>query len=248
MSTGYGPRIVNDSLVCYLDSRNLKSYPGTGSLWYDLSGNGYTFNIGGGTYSNGCLNYNGGYSFAYENVTNSVPEPTTYNDWTMEVFCKPTALQDLTSNCVGSYNVSLFSNAGASNNLYNGYVVNFYTSNGEIRSGFSVTINSTTGFGINGVYPKSANEKVLVTAQYSYNSSTNSPTTYLYIDGNLLATGTYSNGGDLISTQQQFRIAGRQNHCTNGSFIGEFYSFKYYNRLLTQNEIKQNAMAAGLNQ
>ena len=246
MSTGYGPRIINDSLVCYLDSRNLKSYPGTGSLWYDLSGNGYTFNIGGGTYSNGCLNYNGGNSTAYENVTNSVPAPTNYNDWTMEVFCKPTSLQDLTSNCINSWNVTLFSNAGASNNLYYGYNVLWYTSGSDIRLSFGLSVNSTTGIGTWSLYPKTINQKTVITAQYSYNPSTNTPSTYLYVDGNLLHSTSNTNAGDLINTQHQFRIAGRQNHCTNGSFIGEFYSFKYYNRLLTQNEIKQNVIAAGV--
>ncbi len=245
MSTGYGPRIVNDSLVCYLDSRNLKSYPGTGSLWYDLSGNGYTFNIGGGTYSNGCLNYNGGNSTAYENVTNSVPAPTNYNDWTMEVFCKPTSLQDLTSNCIGSYPAALFSNGGAINNPYYGYSLYF---NSNTNLFFGTSVNVTTSVNINVGYPKSANQKAVITAQYSYNPSTNTPTTYLYVDGNLVGSSTSNNAGDLINTQHQFRIAGRINHCSNGSFVGEFYSFKYYSRLLTQNEIKQNAMAAGLNQ
>jgi hypothetical protein len=212
-------------------------------LWYDLTGNGYTFNIGGGTYANGCLNYNGGYSNAYENVTNSVPAPTTYNDWTMEVFCKPTSLQDVTSNCIGSYPVSLFSNAGSSSNLYYGYslFINAYN-----QLGFSTSVNNTTSLGISTFYPKTANQKSLFTAQYSYNSSTNTPSIYLYLDGNLVGNNTSNNAGDLINTQHQFRIAGRQNHCTNGSFIGEFYSFKYYNRLLSLNEIKQNVVAAGL--
>ena len=40
MSNQYGPRIVTDGLICYLDAANRKSYPGSGSTWYDLSGNG----------------------------------------------------------------------------------------------------------------------------------------------------------------------------------------------------------------
>ena len=42
MSNLYGPRIVTDGLVLNLDAGNRKSYPGSGSTWYDLSGNGYT--------------------------------------------------------------------------------------------------------------------------------------------------------------------------------------------------------------
>lgn len=36
----YSPSIVTDGLVLYLDAANIKSYPGIGSTWYDLSGNG----------------------------------------------------------------------------------------------------------------------------------------------------------------------------------------------------------------
>lgn len=39
MSYHNGPRIVTDGLVLYLDAGNSKSYPGTGSTWFDLSGN-----------------------------------------------------------------------------------------------------------------------------------------------------------------------------------------------------------------
>jgi hypothetical protein len=35
-----GPHIVTDGLVLSLDAGNVKSYPGTGTLWNDLSGNG----------------------------------------------------------------------------------------------------------------------------------------------------------------------------------------------------------------
>lgn len=39
MSNQYGPRIITDGLVLCLDAGNSKSYPGTGTVWTDLSGN-----------------------------------------------------------------------------------------------------------------------------------------------------------------------------------------------------------------
>jgi len=39
MSFHYSPKIVTDGLVLYLDAANPKSYPGTGTSWFDLSGN-----------------------------------------------------------------------------------------------------------------------------------------------------------------------------------------------------------------
>jgi hypothetical protein len=41
MSLSHSPRIVTNGLVLCLDAANRKSYPGTGTLWSDLSGNGY---------------------------------------------------------------------------------------------------------------------------------------------------------------------------------------------------------------
>ena len=35
-----GPNIITDGLVLALDAASPRSYPGTGTTWYDLSGNG----------------------------------------------------------------------------------------------------------------------------------------------------------------------------------------------------------------
>jgi len=38
----YGPNIVTDGLVGYWDAANPDSYPGSGTDWFDISGNNYT--------------------------------------------------------------------------------------------------------------------------------------------------------------------------------------------------------------
>jgi hypothetical protein len=48
MATYGGPQIIRDGLVLYLDAANRKSYPTTGTVWSDLSGNSNT-----GTLTNG---------------------------------------------------------------------------------------------------------------------------------------------------------------------------------------------------
>lgn len=40
MGLGHSPSIVRDGLVLYLDAANSKSYPGSGTNWIDLTGNG----------------------------------------------------------------------------------------------------------------------------------------------------------------------------------------------------------------
>lgn len=46
MANLYGPRIPTDNLFAYVDAANNKSYPGTGTTWYDLSGNNHNFTLG----------------------------------------------------------------------------------------------------------------------------------------------------------------------------------------------------------
>jgi len=47
MATLGGPNIVTDGLVLALDAANTKSYPGTGTTWNDLSGNGNNVSLFG---------------------------------------------------------------------------------------------------------------------------------------------------------------------------------------------------------
>jgi len=45
MGTFGGPDIITDGLVLSLDAASTRSYPGSGSTWSDLSGNGHDFTI-----------------------------------------------------------------------------------------------------------------------------------------------------------------------------------------------------------
>jgi hypothetical protein len=47
MAIRYNSQIVKDNLLFYLDAGNVKSYPGSGTTWYDLSSNGNNFTMQG---------------------------------------------------------------------------------------------------------------------------------------------------------------------------------------------------------
>jgi len=50
----YGPKIITNGLVLYLDAANRNSYPGSGTTWTDLSGNNNNFTlVNGPTFSSG---------------------------------------------------------------------------------------------------------------------------------------------------------------------------------------------------
>lgn len=63
MSNQYGPKIVTNGLVLCLDAANSKSYPGSGTIWTDLSGNNKNGTLlSGPTFANtngGVINYAG---------------------------------------------------------------------------------------------------------------------------------------------------------------------------------------------
>lgn len=68
MGLAHSPRIVTDGLVLCLDAANPKSYPGSGTTWTDLSGNGNNATlINGVDYindNNGVLVFDGGNDYA----------------------------------------------------------------------------------------------------------------------------------------------------------------------------------------
>ena len=82
MATHYSPKIVTDGLVLCLDAANAKSYPGSGTTWYDLSGNGnHGTLVNGVTYNS----QNGGV-FEFDGVNDeiSVSGPNlTSSDYTV---------------------------------------------------------------------------------------------------------------------------------------------------------------------
>jgi hypothetical protein len=64
-----GPQIVTNGLVLYLDAGNSKSYPTTGTTWYDRSGNGRN-----GTLTNGpTYSTDGGGSIVFDGVDDFCP-------------------------------------------------------------------------------------------------------------------------------------------------------------------------------
>jgi hypothetical protein len=78
MATRYSPKIVTDGLVLSLDAANRLSYPGTSTIWYDMSGNANT-----GTLTNGPTfsNRNGG-SIIFDGVDDyvSIPNNSNFNN------------------------------------------------------------------------------------------------------------------------------------------------------------------------
>lgn len=85
MSVKGGPKIITDGLLLYLDAANEKSYPGSGTIWNDLSGNGNNGdlinNVVYDTENNGILLFDGTNEYcqlddSLENQLNGIEEAT----------------------------------------------------------------------------------------------------------------------------------------------------------------------------
>ena len=69
-----GPNIVRDGLVLALDAASPRSYPGSGTTWYDLSGNNFNFTLDGSGIpwqSGGYFSLQDGGATYASNITNS---------------------------------------------------------------------------------------------------------------------------------------------------------------------------------
>ena len=221
MATGYGPQIVTDSLMLCLDAANIKSYPRTGTTWFDL-----TTNNNNGTLVNGPTfnNANQG-SIVFDGADDTASfTASTYNitnRFTIEVVCKPTATQQ-----TGMFNfLGSVGDRGimchwpwSDGTLYfdiNDINGNFYR---WYKTGTSI-VNNINMFHIylntSGVQEVRQNGVLLtpsgVTGAIAYNVSLGVSNTI---------GSFYSNGGY--------------------PWPGNMYIFKVYNRTLTESEMLQN--------
>ena len=78
--------IVSDNVILYLDARNVTSYPGSGTDWYDLSSNGNDFRIYGATYNNsGYFDFDGSNDWAR---TISSLDLSSFSNVTVQIYFK----------------------------------------------------------------------------------------------------------------------------------------------------------------
>jgi hypothetical protein len=215
MGIAYNPRIVTDGLVLALDAGNTKSYPGSGTTWTDLSGNGnngtltngptYSGSDGGSIVFDGVNDYINGVHNTQLNITGDITVEcwfrvtNTRSDW-VRVFGKG----DSTNRTVG-----LWYNQPLSRFLYQRYG----TSNMGIV--YNATVSLNTWYHIVGT------------------SSSNNHTLYL----NNVVRGTSTTGTTFASSTDPYKVGYGNVHTYH---IGNVSNCRIYNRALTASEIQQN--------
>ena len=139
MGIAYNPKIVTDGLVLCLDAANPKSYPGTGTTWSDLSGNGKnaTINTSHVSYSSTGLTFTGdGTTAQGGNIVGAAPLLSSMNTVEFAVYTPGIAYQILTNSFYGYGESDRVYSKNGTTNIILGATLNSWNM-------FSVTFNGT---------------------------------------------------------------------------------------------------------
>ena len=183
MALSHSPSLILPGLVLCLDAANSKSYPGSGTTWTDLSGNGNTGTLTNGpTYSSA----NGG-SIAFDGT----------NDYAL--------VSNNISPGTGDFAVSVW--VYKTETSANRYVWDFGVNGGTLASGTSAAqgfryYNPTIGVGV--LYTSGPVHNI--NTWYNIVISRISGTTYFYSNGSLITSG--ADAGNIGSWGTSLTIGG----------------------------------------
>lgn len=234
MSYSNGPRIVTNGLVLYLDAGSAKSYPGSGTVWNDLSGNGNNGTlINGPTYSTsnkGSIVFDG--VDDYVSVTeNSGMKPQIL---TLEFAAKINSTVNSGSGSVFNFQYIIFRQNSRTTN-FEGYNITYGETNAAYGMG-STPSGGTPQYGVNATNNSSPIGKIsFITALFDNTSMS------IYVDGIFQASGPKASGINYNSTHT-LKI-GRSvpiGNAFDSTMNGAIYFVRLYNRILSSDEISQN--------
>jgi hypothetical protein len=210
MSFSHSPRIATSGLVFYLDAANPQSYPGSGTTWRDLSGNG---NNGTLNNSPGFNSDNGG-SIVFDGSDDYVTFPVITNTIFSIDFWYKMGGNDGTYGYFassGSNGLAISEGGGGDGLVYGKFY--YWQGNANVLA----DIPSTTDWN---------HICVLI------NTSTNNIDLY----GNGIILGNFTVSATTPSVSDIGRFVGGNSHFLKGNLA----SYKIYNRALSASEVLQN--------
>jgi hypothetical protein len=218
----FNNKIVTDGLVLCLDAADTKSYPGSGTIWYDR-----TKNKNNGTLTNGptfsSLNsgnivFDGTNDYIATNFTIANLSTSSNFTWLMWCYLSATSAAPQVQVYLGNYN---------------NYSPN-YDWWGSYRNGTSLYV---------GNYASSTERSISTTIPsagwYQIGQLRNGSTHYLYLNAVSKNSGTFTTPS--INSAATLRLGNAGNGATNvDHFNGNIANFQLYNKALSDSEILQN--------
>lgn len=218
---GLVPEIVTSGLVLLLDAGDQASYPGSGTTWTDLSGNGNNGTLTSGpTYSSadgGSLVFDGVDDYVIDSSTTNIPVGSSSR--TIEFWVYPK----------GDTNVFVVNGTGGAGSTPI-YSVQFYNISGT-RYLFTDGVNGSNNLTISGAQLPTLNA-------WNHIVFGNSGQDYFYyINGVLQKSGTFP--VNLNTVGQKYLIGKRTDYASN-TMNANMARVSIYNRALSGAEITQN--------
>ena len=206
------PAMVTSGLVFNVDASNSQSYPGSGTVWYDISGNNYNINLLNGPVYSG--EYGGALTFDGTNDYGTARNLTTLEMGNRSITI---GAWFRTTDTNGAIVTKRGTGSGYQLYIYTGklYGDGYSTSTGVFSA--STINNNTIRYGV---------------IVFDYLNTT----IRLYVNGVADNTASLSSGGN--DTSAYFNIARSQQY--TDFFAGTIYSIQVYNRALSATEILNN--------
>lgn len=229
MSFVHSPKIITEGLILSLDAGNVKSYPGSGTEWFDKSGFGNN-----GTLTNGPTfsSANGG-SIVFDGTNDYISTPLQ----TLDRPCTFSTWFNFTSlSANGGYNT--FFGQDTSLSVIRGRFY-FQKSGGDIEGTQTNKINFSIVKPNNSIVVTNGLNVIKTNTWYNYVAVLTTSSITLYENGVL--QNTTSNSDSFITPNTNIILnAGYYNNNIVDYWPGNSSLFYIYNRALTSQEVLQN--------
>ena len=216
MGTFVGPNIVTDGLVFAVDAGSERSYPGTGSTWYDLSGNGLDMTMVGTVTWNSAGYFTGWATANYFACTESYGGILPIGNQARTII----AVVEVGTTS-GYQHITHYGN---------------YTTNQAYGLALSSGNMSDHRWGVSNIGTdtvSASNNVVMLSTRHETNTGARFGIDTSYEDiSTIIGASTASN--------VQFRVGSRLNNGETWMSNGKIFRVLIYNRVLTDAEIEQN--------
>jgi hypothetical protein len=230
MGIAYNTSIVRNGLMLHLDAANLKSYPGSGTAWTDLSGNnrhGTLINgVGYSSNNNGILTFDGLNDYV------TVPHDTTISQQVFGTSTNFTLSSWVNTSVFKNWATVISKTFGSS---YSNTTVGIWINS----TGYQVVAGSNEGGNPGG---SSIILSLTATTNTWYNivAIGNGVNLLFYSNGDLVASAAFSSITRVRSENTEPITIGKRATTVDPTHSGSISEISVYNRALTATEIRQN--------